>query len=240
MPDYPIPKRTTGEQLRKVIQGYYSIGGHSDPVSSKEVDNIIDTSDVTGRQTSFFKEIGIVGKDGQQRMLTDEGAEIGKALISGNEDLAREKLRTLLNKWEFTENIIGFVKMGDEPTREALSQYIQSNASSDDSRGINALIDLLAWANILEETESGGYRTTSDPVTVSESSPESGETHGRTEPNTTEPEEQRGTQTESQVQSNGSEDFSISFEFTADDDPQDIKDTITAARRAIELDLSDD
>ncbi|SHH65509.1 hypothetical protein [Halobaculum gomorrense] len=240
MPDYPIPKRTTDEQLLKVVQGYYSTGGHNNPVSSTEVDDIIGTSDVTGRQTSFLEEIGIVGKDGRQRMLTDSGSDIGEALMGNNEDLAREKFRTLLNDWEFTEKITGFVEMGDEPTDEALTQYIKSNASSDDARGISALVDLLVWSDILEKNDSGDYITANDPVTASDPDHESGQTPSNPRQGDQDTKKDSSAQEQSQFQSNGSDQFNISFEFSADDDPQDIEETITAARRAIELDLSDD
>lgn len=246
MSEYPIPKRASGEKILDIIRAYYGVGAHHDPVSSAEVDEMLGTSDITGRQTSFFDAVNIVEKNGQKRKLTSEGEEIAEALMADEDaDLAKERLRGLLKDWEFAERIVNFVSMRDEGvSEEQVLEFIQSNAKSQDDRGMGAIIDLLKWSELLSDDESTGNITTvsnpvtesANPVTGSESN--SGSQNRTTGEDSPANEEEAGkSNLDKQKEETTTDRIEVSFEFDADDAPSEIEATIRAARRALEEDL---
>lgn len=242
MTEYSIPKRTTGERILEIIQAYYGVGAHTESVSSAKVDEMLGVSDITGRQTSFLDAINIVEKDGRKRRLTSEGEDIAEALMVDRDgDLAKERLRNLLQEWKFVSEIESFVEMRDEGvTEEQIVDYIQSNAATQDDRGMSSIIDLLEWSEILTKGESdGNYTTVTNPVMETEDT----ESINPDQPNR----DDSSTTDENRVNASGkaqqneedkiTDRIEVSFEFSAEDDPSEIEGAISAARRALEKDI---
>lgn len=246
MADYAIPKRASLEEIQDILKAYYIEGAHSDPVSTSVVEDTADLGQKkVGRQTSFLDEIGLIKKVGSERQLTNDGEAISEALMSGNTSLAKSLMREVLKDWEFTDKIEGFVRMQQpEPVESSrLMEYLTANADSNDRRGRSTLLDLLAWTEILEESEDGytltekshsettfGTNKTGEEIEETQGSanesPELAEILEETEPLSRQP------------KSGGR--LQINIEFSGSDDPDDAKELVEKVRRALENELPDE
>lgn len=237
MVQYAIPKRVGLDDIKDILKAYYVEGAHDEPVSTPAVEDTAQLPDRVGRQTEFLEEVGLLEKAGQQRKLTDAGEEIAEALMGGGEEQAKVRMRELFTDWEFTSKIQGFVQMQGPVEESQLIEYITANAKSDDKRGKDTLVDALLWADILDESEDGLYNVAQAKSAVGED----------TEPQ--EPSEESETVTEKDEEAGGSHfreeghgahrkpGIDIEFNFTTDDDPEEIKNVIKAARQALTADL---
>lgn len=241
MAQFPIPKRVSLDDLKDIIKAYYVEGAHNNPVSTSAVDDTAQLADRVGRQTPFLVSIGVLEKEAQQRILTDEGMEIAEALMGGNEEIARSRMRETITSWEFTSKIQGFVRMQGPVDDDQLSEYLSANIESSDDRGKRTLIDLLLWADILEQSDEDEYVTSDgsakpDPgEDGSDESDEKSESPSKTSFDQTDSSERyREQSSEASV--------NIDFSFSAEDDPADIEAVIEAARRGLagDIEMNDD
>lgn len=245
MSEYEVPKRVSADGLKNIIKGYYLEGAHNEPVKTKGVEKTTDMGDRVGRQTKFLNEIGIVNKSAGnrgERKLTKEGESIAEALMGGNNTLAQSLMRDLLEGWEFTEKITGFIDMNEGSISEnELIEYMSANATSTNKTGHRALIDLLVWSNILTE-EDGKYlvKETKESEEAEEAD-EGGEDDTNQEEAKTEHAGQdvivEPTDEVGSLDAGGKV-VNIEFSFNADDSPENIEEVILAARRALNKELT--
>lgn len=242
MVQFNIPKRVDLNDIKNILKAYYVEGAHNHGVSTNSVEETAQLSDRVGRQTNFLEEIGIIEKKGKKRKLTQSGEEIAEALMGGNEEQAKARMRKLLTDWEFTSKIQGFVRMQGPVQKEQLLEYITANIESGGKRGKNTIIHLFLWSNLLEESEEGTYSVAQGQQS-SKDEEEQSESKESTNKNTKESSWTEVKKADSEKESsNNSQNTSINvkFEFSADDDPNKITKVIKAARMGLTEDLTDD
>lgn len=241
MVQYPIPKRVSIEDIKDILKAYYVEGAHDGPVSTSAVEDTAQLPDRVGRQTDFLEGVGLLEKEGRQRVLTSAGAEIAEALMGGGEEMAKSRMREALTDWEFTSKIQGFVRMQGPVEEGQLLEYITANVESGDTRGKRTLLEIFQWADILSESEEGVYSVVeSKPSSEkdSEEEPSEGENvdSGKGESKHQGEGGSRGTDYDGITRDH----INIEFTFTADDDPKDIQKSIVAARKGLAEDIGDD
>lgn len=240
MPQYSIPKRVGLDDIKDIIKAYYVEGAHQEPVSTKTVEDTAQLPDRVGRQTDFLEEVGLLELVGRERKLTAAGEEIAEALMGGGEEQAKVRMRELFTDWDFISKIQGFVQMQGPVEESQLEEYIKANAKSDDQRGKETLIETLLWADILDQSEDGLY-SVAQPKSPKgdESKPQRSSGDGKpiSEKGAEKPSEKAD---EKWPKSPGKSELNIEFSFTADDDPQQIKKVIRAAREALTDNFEDD
>lgn len=243
MTGFAIPKRASVEDLKDILKAYYIEGAHTEAVSTDSVEATADMGDKVGRQTNFLTSVELISKEGRKRELTEDGESVAEALMGGNETLAKSLMREVLNEWDFTDKIKGFVRMQEpDPVEEdRIMEYLSANASSTDTRGRNTLIQLLVWADILNEDDAGYVLSDHHGDGVDKDSDNS-ESESSPSNNDTETEQVEERVIEKEVKSEPSEpcEFSINIDVTASDDPADVESVIMAAKRALQRDVDQD
>lgn len=248
MSELEIPKRASLDDIKDILKAYYLVGAHTEAVSTKEVEDTAQLGDKVGRQTKFLLALGLLSREGRKRRLTEDGESIAEALMAGNESLSKSLMRETLNEWKFTDKITGFVRMQEpQPVEEnRLREFISANAGSSDSRGQKALLELLRWANILDAGEDGYVISNSSAEEVQQedleneqSSEAKEQVSGRKELEET---DVQGSTESLQLPSSSvkTEGFGLNIEVSGSDDPENVEKVITAVRRALQKDLSED
>jgi len=242
MSDFAIPTRVSLEDLKDIIKAYYIEGAHSEPVSTDSVEATADMGDKVSRQTNFLSEIEVLSKEGRERALTEDGESIAEALMGGNDSLAQSLMREVLNDWEFTDKIKGFVRMQepDPVSSDRIMEYISANASSTNTRGRKTLIALLVWAGILEEEDEDKYvlaKSQSEGTgELDDTSPETVDDDVSEDLPATEVSQQKES-IERLKQSKPA--ISINIDISGSDEPSKVKSIIKAARRGLIEDLDE-
>jgi len=236
MTQFPIPKRVSLDDLKDIIKAYYVEGAHNNPVRTADVEDTAQLADRVGRQTPFLVSIGVLEKEGRQRILTEEGEDIAEALMGGNEEIARSRMRETITSWEFTSKIQGFVRMQGPVDDDQLSEYLSANIESSDDRGKRTLIDLFLWADILERSEEDEYVTSDGSAKPNIHEEGSEDSDDIPEP----PSSPSLDQTESGNRNgkrSAEASIEIDFSFSAEDDPGDIEEVIEAVRRGLAAEI---
>ena len=161
-----IPKGVTLDTLREIIAGWDAVGAAAAPQYTSEVEDAVSVSDAVGRQTRFLEEVGVLEPHGQQRRLTDLGAELADALASDDTETAKERTREVLSDWALTEDVRGVLE-GNSIAEAALVPVVADLAEQDldDSRvdtGVSTLLDLYEWVGLLARDEDGQYQLPAD------------------------------------------------------------------------------
>lgn len=238
MVQFAIPKRVNLDDIKNILKAYYVEGAHNEEVSTKSVEDTAQLSDKVGRQTNFFEEVGIIERVGKKRKLTKPGEEVAEALMGGNEEKAKARMREVLTDWEFTSKIQGFVRMQGPVEREQLLEYITANVESDDSRGKDSIVEMLLWANLLEESEEDVYSVAQGKSPKNENNKQK-ENESETEVKESSWEKVNKDDTRKISEENSKiSSISIEFNFTTDDKSEEIIRVIKAARQGLAEDLN--
>jgi hypothetical protein len=255
MTDHPVPKASI-DTLKEIIEGYYESADPDELVEDEVVGEEIESSpDVIRRQKRFFNDVGILSKEGHDYRLLEAGNDVGRALAFDREDEAVEGLKSLLNDWEVTEELISDIG-SDEWTKDEVTDSLAYITETDPSTprkqaGLAALMDLFVWAGILLEVGEDSYQvaniqTQSDPVGAMQ-----------TKETAEEEEDSQEQSPDSETSTNGqSEDvkvysqetppvskslkegpLTINLDLSGDEDPENVRNLIIAVREGLQSDV---
>lgn len=176
MSDHAVPKGVSLETLMEILSGWAAVGGARESHYTVDVENHTGIRDVVGRQNAFFEELGLLEPDGQKHRLTETGAGVAGPLVVANEKRAAEVIRPVLESWPPTEEIRGLVR--ENPmTEEELVPLIAAATGQDSETsrirtGVRTVLELLEWADLLEQNDEGRYCTPESDITSSASTTE--------------------------------------------------------------------
>lgn len=166
MSDHAVPKRVGPETLREILAGWAAVGAATDPRYTADVADHVGVSDAVGRQSAFFEELGLLEPVGQKHRLTEDGAAVAGPLVVDEEEEAATACRDVLESWPVTERIQGIVASNPLSKAELVSLVAAVTGQDEESgrvrTGIGTLLELLAWADLLERDEEGRYRLPSE------------------------------------------------------------------------------
>jgi Mn-dependent DtxR family transcriptional regulator len=245
MTEYNLP-RASGQTIRNVIVGYYRSSDGDGPLSRDDAAEETDVSaDVIRRQHTFLEDIGVLRRDGD-RFLTEDGREIGRALVHNRESEAKVLLKDLLTDWDLTTAIIEELESEQKSEEELLDDIAYFSETEPDSArkrsGMNGLIDLYDWVGILFSEDGELYELTdeaqSEQGTMDEGvSPEGEESGHDTETIKTEQNsDQMVTESlenhigSSPGMSSKTNQVTVQLDVSPDDDPDNVKEIIKAIR----------
>jgi len=238
MVQFAIPKRVNLDDIKDILKAYYVEGAHNEEVSTKSVEETAQLSDKVGRQTNFLVEVGVIERVGQKRKLTQAGEEVAEALMGGNDEKAKARMRELLTDWDFTAKIQGFVRMQGPVEQKQLLEYITANVESDDRRGKDTIVEMLLWTNLLKESEENSYSVAQSKTPENKNKKYSEkESKKDTEENSRTEFKQVNNQNKLGEKSKLSN-IDIEFNFTTDDESDEIIRVIKAARQGLAEDLN--
>lgn len=171
MSDHAVPKGVSLETLMEILSGWAAVGGARESHYTVDVEDHTGIRDAVGRQNAFFEELGLLEPDGQKHRLTETGAGVAGPLVVADEKRAVEVIRPVLKSWPPTEEIRGLVR-GNPMTEEELVPLIAAATGQDSETsrihtGIRTVLELLEWADLLEQNDEGLYCTPESDITSS-------------------------------------------------------------------------
>jgi len=155
--DIALPDGASIETLNKILMGYLRTGADQNAVHYSKVADIIGLHkpDVS-RNHKFFVAAGFLLQEKRGVLkLTNLGAKYVQSLDWGRLDDAKEYLRKILNDYELIKQVINYVDIINGTIRDDLISRIALLANVKRQgrfeTGINALIDLTIFSNLLLE-----------------------------------------------------------------------------------------
>lgn len=245
MTEYNLP-RASGEAIREAITGYYRSSDGDEPLSREDAAGESEvSSDVIRRQNTFLEDLGILYREDGELYLTEEGREIGRALVHNRDSEAKATLRGLLIEWGPTADIIDELdstQKTDEELRDDIAYLSETEPDSSRKRaGMNGLIDLYDWSGILISDDGEHYELTDQVQTQDQETSEEEQISDTNTASEQEPEESPtgteqpiGDQPASVSQSDGN--VLVQLDVSADDDPEKIKKLIKNIRAGFQED----
>lgn len=154
--------RWKAHKLKELLAGYDKIADAGEEITDEAVAEARDISeDNARRQKKFFRDIGVLEKDGWDYYLTEEGEELGSYLRFNQDEPAKEVFKELLSNWEHTREILSYFDSEGMQKRELMDKigFVTSTELTGDRKewGAEAVADLYEWTGIIVESEDERY-----------------------------------------------------------------------------------
>lgn len=242
-----IPKANSNK-LKEVLAGYDKVAEAGEVVSDEEVGEARNVGEDTARrQKKFLCEIDVI-KNGHDYRLTEEGQQLGKYIRFNQDDQARESLRALLDDYEPIPELLSHIdsdgiehdNLVDKVGFVTESELTTSRKKS----GAEAIVELLEWTDFITSDEEDIFHLFEGNESSNES--ESSESSSKTAANSQgainerQAERSRTNEVDSNDRTLGVQSgaVDIQLELTGDEDPENVRKIILAARKGLQQDIS--
>jgi hypothetical protein len=168
-----VPEHIGLDSLNLILIAYLKAGADKKAVSYREASLRSGVHyTIVSANNKFYVSAGFLVEEGKgQLKLTEIGAKYAQMLDWGRLEEAKAQLRQLLLKCPIVNVTLDYVGLKKEVTREDLNTKIGSDVHLSRAAryvtGINALIDMLVSAGLLEEKE-GKLRKVAEGAKIAE------------------------------------------------------------------------
>lgn len=152
-----LPINTGIDFLERVMKAFFEVEAYKKPTNLDELAEVIGTTKPNISSTNKFLEaIGAIEKkSGRDIILTEEGKNYAQSLTWGAEADAKHSFRKLLEDYELTRKIVGYIRVNKNITFDDASKRIGilsgKTVNQAVVRAASNFIQFLIFAEILEE-----------------------------------------------------------------------------------------